>query len=81
MDRALAEETSLLMIRLSTQLNEQLRRIQSASSDEEFQRYRQGFGRIMGNMLTEVLNPIYAEHPSLKPEAMGGAYRVPHSER
>jgi hypothetical protein len=77
MDRALAEETSLLMLRLSARLNDQLVRIQSACPDEEFQRYRQGFGYVMGYMLTEILNPIYGEHPGLKPEGMGGSYQVP----
>ena len=80
MDRALAEETSLLMLRLTSTLNEQLRRIQTECSDEEFKRYRLGFGYIMGYMLTEVLNPIYAEHPELKPEQLGGSYRVSLSE-
>ena len=77
MDRALAEQTSLLMLRLSAELNSQLLRIKSECSDEEFQRYRRGFSYIMGYMLTEVMNPIYAEHPELKPEQLGGPYHIP----
>ncbi len=79
MNRTLAEETSLLMLRLSAKLDAQLSRIRSQCSDEEFQRYRRGFGYIMGYMLIEVMNPIYAEHPDLKPEQLGGPYRVPPS--
>ena len=79
MDQALAEQTSLLMLRLSAELNSQLLKIKGECSDEEFQRYRRGFGYIMGYMLTEVMNPIYAEHPDLKPEQLGGPYRVPPS--
>jgi len=77
MDRALAEQTSILMLRLSAELNSQLLRIKGECSDDEFQRYRRGFGYIMGYMLTEVMNPIYAEHPELKPEQLGGPYHMP----
>ena len=77
MNRTLAEETSLLMLRPSAKLDAQLLRIKSQCSDKEFQQYRRGFGRITGYMLTEVMNRIYAEHPDLQPEQLGGPYRVP----
>lgn len=57
-----------MMLRLSAKLDAQLSRIRSECPDEEFARSRRVFGYIMGYMLTEVMNPIYAERPDLKPE-------------
>jgi hypothetical protein len=37
-------------------------------SEEEFQRYRRGFGFIMGCILTEVMHRIYPEHLELEPK-------------
>jgi len=79
MDRTLAEQTSLLMLKVSAQLDAQLATLKAQCSDEEFQQYRRGFGYVLGYMLTEIMNPIYLEHPDLKPEQLGGTYRVPDS--
>lgn len=35
----------------------------NSCSPEEFAAYRWAVGRIMGKMLRQVLNPLYAEHP------------------
>jgi hypothetical protein len=32
---------------------------------------------VLGELLMEVVNPIYSEHPDLKPEQMGGTYKLP----
>ena len=76
MNRTVAEETSRLMLRVSAKLNEQVAILKVQCPEEEFQRYRRGFGQVLGYMLTEIMNPIYAEHPDLKPEQLGGTYRV-----
>jgi hypothetical protein len=44
--------------------------VRGRCSSEEFAAYRRAVGRIMGEILLEVLNPLYAEHPSLKPAEM-----------
>jgi hypothetical protein len=75
--RALAEETSLLAIRINADLNRHLIKLQSQLDAAEFQKYRRGFGQIMGSLLIELANPIYSEHPDLKPVQMGGTYAVP----
>ncbi len=79
MNKTVAEETSLLLLKVSAELDAHLAKLRSQCSDEEFQRYRRGFGSVLGHMLTEIMNPIYAEHPDLKPEQLGGTYRVPPS--
>jgi hypothetical protein len=79
MNKAVAEQTSLLLLKVTAQLDAQLAKLQSQCSDDEFQQYRRGFGYVLGYMLTEIMNPIYAEHPELKPEQLGGTYQVPPS--
>jgi hypothetical protein len=74
---ALAEETSLLAIRISAELNRHLIKLKSQLEPSEFDRYRRGFGEVMGALLTEIVNPIYSEYPGLKPTQMGGSYVVP----
>jgi hypothetical protein len=32
--------------------------------------YRRAVGKIMGEVLLEVLNPLYAKHPTLKPPGL-----------
>lgn len=66
-DARVAKEVSDLMIELSGRLDGSVR---EQCSPEEFAAYRRAVGRIMGEMLLGVLNPLYAEHPSLKPAAM-----------
>jgi hypothetical protein len=81
MNKALAEQTSLLLLSVGAKLDAQLAELKDQCSDEEFQRYRRGFGYVLGYMFTEIMTPIYAEHPDLKPEQLGGTYRVPSSAK
>jgi len=57
------------MIEFSGRLDGSIATVREQCSPEEFAAYRRAVGRIMGEMLLEVLNPLYAEHPSLKPSA------------
>jgi hypothetical protein len=48
-------------------LNASLLQTQGRCSEEEFSRYRRAVGAILGEILLEVMNPLYARHPNLKP--------------
>ncbi len=67
MNKATAKAVSELMMSIGAQLNESIRLVKSAEDEAEFQRYRDTVSRIMTLMLLEVMNPLYAEHPELKP--------------
>jgi hypothetical protein len=71
-----AESTSILLIKLNAALDAQLARIEPECSAAEFDQVRLRFGRAMGALL-DVLNPIYQEHPRLKPQELGGSYELP----
>ena len=44
-----------------------LTQIQSLCTEDEFGEYRRMIGRSMGAMLFEIINPIVAKYPELKP--------------
>jgi hypothetical protein len=42
-------------------------KIQTLCTAEEFNEYRRMIGKSMGEMVSEILNPIVAKYPELKP--------------
>lgn len=80
MDIEQAEETSLLLLGMSATLNRQLLRLEPNMEHAEFRALCLRFGNIMGEMLTEGMNPLYQQFPRLKPKEMGGPYPVAFSE-
>jgi hypothetical protein len=70
MRQDIASQAVDLMLEYGRKLDELLILIQRNCSDEEFKRYRKAIGYIMGYMLTAVMNPIFEEHPELRPEEL-----------
>jgi len=62
-----AKRVSDLMLEISGQLDESVAIVKETCPREEFESYRRTVGRILGQMLLDVLDPLYAEHPILKP--------------
>lgn len=62
-----ARTVSDLMVAIGKQLNDSLSLVRSSETEEDFDRYREAISRMLVLMLVEVMNPIYAEHPDLKP--------------
>jgi hypothetical protein len=67
MTNTTAKAISELMVSVGAQLNDSIRLVQTTEDDAEFNRYRDSVSRIMTTMLLEIMNPLYAEHPELKP--------------
>jgi hypothetical protein len=63
-----AKYVSDLMLDIPGRLDESVGIIKSSCTPEEEAAYRRSVGRILGRILLDVLNPLYAEHPSLKPQ-------------
>lgn len=68
--RDVAEEISQLMIKYAEKLNASVSLVKEKSSVEEFATYRKAVGKIMGEMLFEVMNPLYEMRPDLKPKEL-----------
>jgi hypothetical protein len=67
MKRKVAENISQLMLEFSERLNESILLVQDEGNLEDTLYYKKVIAKIMGEMLIEILNPIYSEHPDLKP--------------
>lgn len=67
MKKDVADVINRLMVDYGAKLNESVRLVMETSSAEEFETYRTAVGQIMGTMLIDIMNPIYREHPELKP--------------
>ena len=66
-NESIAQNVSELMLDIAKMLDTSLVQVQKNCSTTEFEQYRQVIGRLMGEMLTEVMNPIYSRYPKLKP--------------
>lgn len=66
-DKAVASEVNKLMLEYSGKLDASLQVVKDRCSTEEFVAYRTVVGKLLGEMLVEVMNPIYVQHPDLKP--------------
>jgi hypothetical protein len=66
----IAREISDLMLQYGRLLNASVARVQEHCTADELKLYRSAVAKVMGNMLLEVMNPIYARHPALKPKEL-----------
>jgi hypothetical protein len=69
-DATVARQISDLMIEFSIRLDSSIVTVQEKCSADEFKIYRRAVGGILGEMLLGIMNPLYAEHPALKPPGM-----------
>jgi hypothetical protein len=70
MSREAAAEVLGVIIEHGKQQDAVLEKIRSTCSDDEFNWLRQMIGRSMGAMLLDVINPIVAKYPELKPPGL-----------
>lgn len=62
-----AERVGVLMLEIGVKLDASVADVEACCSEDEFADYRRAVARIMGAMLLDIMNPIYATHPALKP--------------
>ena len=70
MKKDIANQINNLMLEYSAKLTDSLRLVHENCTDKEYATYRAVVAKLMGDMLLDVMNPIYAEHPELKPEQL-----------
>jgi hypothetical protein len=69
-DKTVAAEISALMLEISAKLDNSVSVVQISCDESEFNIYRAAVGEIMGRMLIDIMNPIYKQHPELKPKEL-----------
>jgi hypothetical protein len=70
MNQDVAREISALMLETTEKLDRSVRRMQAQLPAAEFGTYGRAVGTILADIIMEVLDPLYAEHPDLKPPEM-----------
>ncbi|MEB7938338.1 MULTISPECIES: hypothetical protein [Escherichia] len=69
-DKNIAEDISALMLDIGSILDASVSRVQQTCDESELNTYRSAVGEIMGRMLIDIMNPIYKQHPELKPKEL-----------
>ena len=62
-----ARYVSELFLEMNGRLNESIETVQNTCAPEEASAYRRRIGTLVNSVFEEILEPIYAEHPQLKP--------------
>jgi hypothetical protein len=65
-----AQHISDLMIEFGGRLDSSIQVVAGRCSQEELQVYKRAVGKVLGEMLLEIMNPLYRVHPSLKPQGL-----------
>lgn len=66
-DKDVARDISDVMIETSRKLEASLAVLRGRTTDAEYVAYRSAVARLLGGVLDDVMNPIYARYPELKP--------------
>ena len=74
MKRESAQAVSKLLLEASNLLNEAVRIVKDAEPEEDFKKVRAKLGNIMFDIYTEVLAPLYFEHPEVAPKELRKPY-------
>lgn len=69
-NKDVAKEISNLMLDFGAKLDASVALVQQNCGPKELDTYKKVIARIMGEMLLEVMNPLYAKHPDLKPKEL-----------
>lgn len=69
-DEKVAVQVSESVLEVNRLLNDALRLVQEECSEAEFSEFRHAVGQVLGELLLEIVNPLYRQHPKLKPEGL-----------
>ena len=69
MKKPAAKRTIVACMKATSQLNEALLQIKKSAGKDEFAYYKKHIGRILGDILVDVMRPVLAEYPELEPDA------------
>ena len=67
-DKVFAKEVVDLLLEYSGRLDESVARAKEVCSEAEFLAYRKAIRDVMGETFDQLLLPIFAAHPELKPK-------------
>jgi len=71
-----AESLSLVLLRVVGTLDQTASFVRDKNESASWDRYRQAVGRAMGVVALDLAEPLWERFPELRPEQLGGAYKV-----
>jgi hypothetical protein len=69
-NKQIASEVSGRILEVNRLLNEVVALAQGGCSPEELSALKLAVGRVLGELLVEMANPLYQAHPGLKPNGL-----------
>lgn len=81
MKRKTAKKVLHLMFEIGAALDGSTALVKTEESEAVFKKYRATVGKLMGDTLIEVINPICGEFPELKPKQLYSPGKAPPSAR
>jgi hypothetical protein len=66
-NRDIAKQIVDLMLETGARIDESVALVQARGTVDDLENYRHAAGAVMGEILIEVLNPLFKRHPDLAP--------------
>ncbi len=76
MTKGEAERLSILLLQLVAKLDQSAAFVRDKDTKENWDKYRLAVGKAMGEICLELEEPLWKRFPELKPEPLGGPYRI-----
>lgn len=70
MKKKVARSIVELVFEYGGKLNDSMLLVRESAAEEEFSRYRRAVGNVLASTFENILDPIFAEHPDLKPDQL-----------
>ena len=80
METSIAKQLSDELNDIVGRLDESIRLAMDRCPEAEFTVYRRAIGRVMGMLVLDVLDPLYARNPEAKPEGYDDAEGVARND-
>lgn len=71
-----AERLSILLMQIVASLDQSAAFVKDKDSKEHWEKYRIAAGKAMGEIYLELEEPLWKRFPHLKPDSLGGTYKV-----
>lgn len=70
MERDVAQSILEVMFEYGGKLNDTMLMVHEAGDEEEFAKYRRAVGNVLDSAFANIIDPILAEHPDLRPSQL-----------
>lgn len=76
MNKESAEKLSILIMQISSMMNDSVAFVRDNDSEDVFENYHKIAGNIMASLYLDIEEKLWTKYPELRPTAMDGSYEV-----